>query len=726
MLVALAGLFFAGTWLAFASRGANGIRQSFLYASAIHTLCVVLATELLSVLGLLRLPALGLFWGAAVALVAAYLWFRADRSAIQRACGKAWKRARVWPIQLSIVALVLAATLLTALVAPPNSWDSMSYHMSRVAMWLQQGSVAHYQVPYLPQLIHPPLTEWHILHLQILADGDRFANVVQWMAFAGCGIAASLVARELKAGFGVQLLAAVIVLTLPTGVLQASSSLNDIMVAYWLPVMALFVIQYIKTPTTLRLCFCGLALGFALLCKGTGYIFAAPIGAVLFLRGFGVDKTLKGRMRLVAAGAAIVAMALLLNAGHYARNLALFDNPLTHGPSGHVNHHFNVLVTLSNLVRGSALHLGVPNDSVNMLTLDLIRHVFGEEIDAVPGATLGLPFLQRGIHWSQNEAFAGNFFHFWALLASALGVLMLRRHVGFRGWPATVALALVFGAVTFCSLIQWDFYGARRHMPLFILGAPIIVLFLASMARSLLQRYRKILKREDTDRVDVVLAVVEGRLSHLEAAGRLGLGVKQVKGLARRYRELGRAGLASGPDAGIAPRDSQGRRFNAIVAVLFLLAVSPWLVWNVHRPLYASPSHPAYAGETKSVFQADRTHMYFSARPWVRDPYLRAIAYLAELEPTEIGLYMNADDFDYPLFPLFKDRLGVVPRIEHVGVSNISAALADSSFAPKYVFSTRGAIDLIGNATYRQATPVVTSPMGDAVAILTKVDSDPP
>ena len=58
MLVVLAGLFFAGMWIAFASRGANGIRQSFLYASAIHTLCVVLATELLSVLGLYAVTSL--------------------------------------------------------------------------------------------------------------------------------------------------------------------------------------------------------------------------------------------------------------------------------------------------------------------------------------------------------------------------------------------------------------------------------------------------------------------------------------------------------------------------------------------------------------------------------------------------------------------------------------------------------------------------------------------
>ena len=50
----------------------------------------------------------------------------------------------------------------------------------------------------------------------------------------------------------------------------------------------------------------------------------------------------------------------------------------------------------------------------------------------------------------------------------------------------------------------------------------------------------------EADRVAVVRGVVERRLRQSEAARRLGLSVRQVKRLARRYRERGAAGLASG------------------------------------------------------------------------------------------------------------------------------------------------------------------------------------
>ena len=53
------------------------------------------------------------------------------------------------------------------------------------------------------------------------------------------------------------------------------------------------------------------------------------------------------------------------------------------------------------------------------------------------------------------------------------------------------------------------------------------------------------LSTREADRVAVIREVVERRLPQSEAARRLGLGVRQVKRLVRRFRERGAAGLAS-------------------------------------------------------------------------------------------------------------------------------------------------------------------------------------
>ena len=60
---------------------------------------------------------------------------------------------------------------------------------------------------------------------------------------------------------------------------------------------------------------------------------------------------------------------------------------------------------------------------------------------------------------------------------------------------------------------------------------------------------------KEADRAAVVMAVVEKRLKQREAAERLGLSVRQVKRLAKRYRAQGAAGMAS------ARRGSSNRAF---------------------------------------------------------------------------------------------------------------------------------------------------------------------
>jgi hypothetical protein len=89
-----------------------------------------------------------------------------------------------------------------AVVAPPNTWDGMSYHMARVAHWIQDQSVRHFSTSYLPQLYQMPWAEFAITHLQILSGSDIFANCVQWGGMAGSLIGVSWLAGLLALQFG--------------------------------------------------------------------------------------------------------------------------------------------------------------------------------------------------------------------------------------------------------------------------------------------------------------------------------------------------------------------------------------------------------------------------------------------------------------------------------------------------------------------------------------------
>ena len=488
MYIVLPAIAFAALMLAFAGRGC-GVRQSFVYAAAAYTLCLVAATELLSVWNLLQLPALVGFWAGVAVFAGGYFAFYGDRKVAAGALAGAGARFREAPIILSATGVILGVILLVALAAPPNNWDSMTYHMARVAVWMQEGSIHHFPTATLTQLFHPPLAEWNILHLQILSGGDRFANTVQWFALLGCGIGASLLARELRQDFRVQVLAAVIAVTLPTGLLQGSSTQNDLIVAFWLLAFALLAIRYLRAPGAGRLLLCGLALGFALLTKGTTYAVAPPLAAMLLLYGIIRLRRRKGTGyrpygRLAGAAAVILAVALLLNTGHYARNQEPFGHPLATPGLSSLNEPMNLSAMYVNLVRNSAAHWGVPSYRINAFTLAAVRKFFGDTIDNVPGTHNVQNFFRTGIAFSKHEDTAGNFLHFWLLAAALTGVLLFRKRLQPGALTVCLALAVILGALAFSGILKWETGNTRREVALFMLGAPVVAVFVASLASS--------------------------------------------------------------------------------------------------------------------------------------------------------------------------------------------------------------------------------------------------
>ena len=77
---------------------------------------------------------------------------------------------------------MLLTTLATALISPPNNWDSMTYHMSRVEYWIQNKGIHFFTTNNPRQNVLAPFSEFFILHFQILSGSDIFANLVQWIS----------------------------------------------------------------------------------------------------------------------------------------------------------------------------------------------------------------------------------------------------------------------------------------------------------------------------------------------------------------------------------------------------------------------------------------------------------------------------------------------------------------------------------------------------------------
>jgi hypothetical protein len=324
--------------LAIISTKPLGLRISILISAIVCACYVTATTESLSAGRAFTPLAVVTVWAAAAGVCLAWMMLRWDRLRevilrVQDRASNALKRLDPveWLCLLGIVGTLLA-TGLTAVISPPNTGDVMDYHMPRVSEWILRQSTGLFPTHYLVQLFYPPLAEWTILHLYMLAGDDRFSNLVQWLSFGGSIIAVSLIAKLFGGNRRAQLVSALLCVTLPEGVLAASGAKNDWTATLWLAAACVFLLRWARAeePRMSDSVLAGLALGLAALTKGTTYIFAPAIllACVAAIRRRPVSRRAWQLLLLPL-------LVLVLNTPQYVRNYKLTGSPIGYSsPNG--------------------------------------------------------------------------------------------------------------------------------------------------------------------------------------------------------------------------------------------------------------------------------------------------------------------------------------------------------------------------------------------------------
>jgi hypothetical protein len=477
MFAALPSVAWIGLFLVIHAGGHNW-RSSILIASIFWGVILVLVTELLSALELLTFPWLAAVWGlVAVTLAVIYGRIRRRTSPPQLPSFDNLEPGSV--VMLWAVALILATTCLIALIAAPNTYDSLFYHMARVVHWQQNHSIAHYPTGILRQLVLPPWAEVAILHFQVLSGGDRFANLVQWFSVAGGLVGVSLIGEELGADARGQILAVVVCATLPMAILQASSTQNDAAVAFWLICLVYFLLVMRRRQGWFYPYLAGMSLGLGLLTKATAYLLAPP-----FLFWFGVHLLRTTRWRAWKPIAIIAVTALALNLGHYTRNIRSFGHPLNPGPVDlfdNLNETVSASAIFSNALRDVALHAVVPSDRLTGAVQHVVEAVHSYlKIDVNdPRTTLrDSEFKLVGLN-PLHEDTVSNPVHLILSVICTMVLVALWRDRKLRVL-AIYSICVPIGLLLIAVYLKWAPWIARYHLASFMLWSPVVGLMLAT------------------------------------------------------------------------------------------------------------------------------------------------------------------------------------------------------------------------------------------------------
>lgn len=600
-------------------------REAAVFAACYWGCILFVITETLSVWHLLTSVMLTGAWAAACVVPAALL-LRA------RPIGPATGRPREssgYPVALesgdviAIGGITLLVLLLgvTALACPPNTWDVVDYHLSRVALWISNRGVQFFPTLDYAQTINSPWAEYAILHLYLMFGGDRLVNLVEWATMVGSILVSSLIARELGADRRGQVLAATASATLPGGVLEASGAMNTFVVAFWIAACVYAFMRFAKEGSWYALSGGAAACGLAILTKGTAYVLLpAMIGACWWMR------SPVYRRRFVVGLPIFALIVLVLNGPHFYRTFELTGSPLGRGEGlleggqglDLTTGRLSLGGTVANVVRNATLNVTVTqviDDYAGQAAVRVMR-LLGQEPNDPAFIWQSPPDLNGLVHGvgfhtnppNRNEVLAGNPLHLLlVLVAIALTFASIRSSPSSR---LVFALGLIGAFFLFSALVRWQIWGARYQLPLFILGSALIGAELPGY--------------------------------------------------------LGRIGTTA-------------------LALVLILTALPYALSNDLRPLAfssLSPSRLAREPFAGNIWSKSRANLYFADQHQdLEESYMAAAGAIRRNGCDAIGLDDSLEHYEYPLLAQLDLGRGK-RRIRYVGVYNASARYALTEPSP--------------------------------------------
>ena len=236
-------------------------------------------------------------------------------------------RARAhFAVALMVAAAGLAVLLQLAvgLGAAPSNYDSLTYHLSRAAYWLQEGGVGYFDGGSVRQLASAPNAEIAMAWTMAVSGKETFVELVQWSALVASALAVYLVALEVGARREHAAFAAAVWCVLPNPLIEATTTQNDLVVSACLAATVAFGLRGLRRRSSAELAMAGVAWGLAMGSKGSA-AFALP-GLVLVLVAAVVELK-PARRHVVTLLAAVALGSLALGSFSYIANQAEKGGP---------------------------------------------------------------------------------------------------------------------------------------------------------------------------------------------------------------------------------------------------------------------------------------------------------------------------------------------------------------------------------------------------------------
>ncbi len=203
-----------------------------------------------------------------------------------------WGELPVWVRIVAIGFLVVTVIRMVFLIwaLPPFVWDSLTYHLTRVAQWIQDQRISVFDTP-IERIYTPANYEVFAAWFTIFIHHDVVVEAAGLPAYLLAGLSVYAIARSLEISGWASLLGAIAYLSTPALLLAVTGTKNDpMMTALYLMAAALIIDLSSRRAAILRSGYAGMLLSLVLvllLAVGTKpYIMHLSVGLLVIGGGF--------------------------------------------------------------------------------------------------------------------------------------------------------------------------------------------------------------------------------------------------------------------------------------------------------------------------------------------------------------------------------------------------------------------------------------------------------
>lgn len=380
--------------------------------------------------------------------------------------------------------------MLLAIFTIPYNWDSMTYHLPRIAHWAQNKSIAHFATGDVRQLTSPTLSEFINLQVYIFSGRkDSFLNLLQYACFATNAMLVYFITKYLGATDKYCWISSLLFISMPIAFGESLNTQVDHFSTMWLLIFVYFLLELLEPTYCLKrnkeniwkVVILSSCIGFGYLAKPS-IMFAIVIFACWLL---GVCIRRKDKVQdifVLIALASIIILVIVMP--EIIRNIISFG-AISHSEAGakQLIGTLNPIYMFVNAIKNCAMNF--PNEYINIGGLIeygvyWIAYKLNVDINHSSIAEHGVEFhLHKAGEYGHDTAINPIIMIFTTIVLFWLLVRRIKKEkICFSEIYLWVAISC-FGI--FCFVLRWEAYVTRYMLSYFALLCPVVSIWLFKM-----------------------------------------------------------------------------------------------------------------------------------------------------------------------------------------------------------------------------------------------------